>query len=125
MSESGHGKITKLRLAGCSGLALIAVIAGLSQTPAPLFEVSGVVLDPTGAAIPEAKVVLRREGVRSEKARTTNQRGQFRFTRLPDGNYEIEARKEGFKPDITQLKLGATPQAPLEIVLQIAEVRAE
>ncbi len=125
MSGTSQRKIAKLRLAGCSGLALIAVIAGLGQTPTPLFEVSGVVLDPTGAAIPEAKVILRREGVRSEQARTTNQRGQFRFTRLTSGNYEIEARKDGFKPEITQLTLGANPQAPLEIVLQIAEVRAE
>jgi len=125
MSGTGRRKSAKLRLAGCSGLALIAVIAGLGQTPTPLFEVSGVVLDPTGAAIPEAKVILRREGVRSEQAKTANQRGQFRFTRLAPGNYEIEARKEGFKPDITQITLGANPQAPLEIVLQIAEVRAE
>ena len=125
MSGTSQRKINKLRLSGCSGLALIAVIAGLGQTPTPSFEVSGVVLDPTGAAIPEAKVILRREGVRSEQARTTNQRGQFRFTRLPSGNYEIEARKEGFKPDIAQLTLGANPPAPLEIVLQIAEVRAE
>ncbi|MCI0389384.1 MAG: TonB-dependent receptor [Acidobacteria bacterium] len=125
MSGTTQRKINKLRLSGCSGLALIAVIAGLGQTPTPSIEVSGVVLDPTGAAIPEAKVILRREGVSSEQARTTNQRGQFRFTRLPSGKYEIEARKEGFKPDISQLSLGANPQAPLEIVLQIAEVRAE
>ncbi|HEV2664127.1 MAG TPA: carboxypeptidase-like regulatory domain-containing protein, partial [Blastocatellia bacterium] len=125
MSGTGRRKSAKLRLAGCSGLALIAVIAGLGQTPTPLFEVSGVVLDPNGAAIPEAKVILRREGVRSEQAKTANQRGLFRFTRLAPGNYEIEARKEGFKPDITRITLGPNPKAPLEIVLQIAEVRAE
>jgi hypothetical protein len=46
MCENSQGKITEPRLAGCSRLALIASIAGLGQIPTPLFEVSGVVLDP-------------------------------------------------------------------------------
>ncbi len=125
MSITNRRETFKLRLAGCLGLALIAAMAGLGQTPARLFEVSGVVLDPSGAAIAEAKVILRREGGGSEQARTTNQRGQFRFTRLVSGNYEIEAQKEGFKPSITQLTVGAPGTAPLQIVLPIAELREE
>lgn len=125
MGGTNQKKITKLRLVGCPGLALIAAIAGLGQTPAHLFELSGVVLDPSGAAIPEAKVILRRDDSRSEQTRTTNQRGQFRYTRLASGNYEIEAQKEGFKPTLTQLTVGAQGTAPLQIVLPIAELRDE
>ncbi|MGH9851270.1 MAG: carboxypeptidase regulatory-like domain-containing protein, partial [Blastocatellia bacterium] len=125
MGGTNQKKGARLRLVGCLGLALIAAIAGLGQTPAHLFELSGVVLDPSGAAIPEAKVILRREDSRAEQVRTTNQRGQFRFTRLASGNYEIEAQKEGFKPTLTQLTVGAQGTAPFQIILPIAELREE
>jgi outer membrane receptor protein involved in Fe transport len=125
MGGTNQKKIVRLRLLGCPGLALIAAIAGLGQAPPHLVELSGVVLDPSGAAIPEAKVILRREDTRLEQARTTNQRGQFRFARLPIGNYEIEAQKEGFKPTRTQLTVGAPAPAPLQIILPIAELRDE
>jgi outer membrane receptor protein involved in Fe transport len=125
MSRINQRENFKPRLAGCLGLALMAVIAGLGQTPTNSFEVSGVVLDPRGEAIAEAKVILRRESGGSEQARTTNQRGQFRFTRLASGNYEIEAQKEGFKPALTQLTVGAPGTAPLQLILPIAELREE
>ncbi|MEK7829737.1 MAG: hypothetical protein AAB401_01550 [Acidobacteriota bacterium] len=56
---------------------------------------------------------------------TTNQKGQFRFTRLAVGVYELELRKEGFKPEIRRINLDAVPLAPLQIVLPIADVREE
>src|SRR5262245_33445527 len=115
----------KLHSMGCLVLVLIAAAPGFGQTPTIPFEVSGVVLDPSGAVIAEAKVILRHEGGRSEQTKATNQKGQFLFTRLTSGNYEIEAQKEGFKPTITQLRVGAKPVTSLQIVLPIAEVREE
>ncbi len=114
-----------LRFAGCPVLALIAVLAAFGQTPARFFEVSGVVLDPRGEAIAEAQVVLRREGGRPEQTRATDQRGRFRFTRLASGDYEIEVRKEGFKPTVMPVVAGAQAPALLQIVLPIAELRDE
>ncbi|MCI0485740.1 MAG: carboxypeptidase regulatory-like domain-containing protein [Blastocatellia bacterium] len=123
--EAGRTNLFKFRLAGCLGLALIAAAAGLGQTPPDSFEVSGIVLDPSNAVIAGARVVLRREGVRSEKITTTDQEGRFRFGRVASGDYEIEAQKEGFKPSITRLKVGAKSPAPLRIILPIADLREE
>ena len=112
------------RFVQCLVMMLIAAITGLGQTSTNSFEVFGVVLDPSGAVIAEATVTLRRPG-RPQQTKTTSQEGRFRFTRLTTGDYEIEARKEGFKPIIANLTLGAKPPAPLEIVLPIAELREE
>ncbi|MEK6288663.1 MAG: carboxypeptidase regulatory-like domain-containing protein [Acidobacteriota bacterium] len=113
------------RIPSCLVLMLIAAIAVPGQSPPQSYEVSGVVIDPSGAVIAEAKVTLRRDDQRTEQSKTTNQKGEFRFPRLPSGNYELEIRKDGFKPTTTQLTIGAKPTAPLEITLPIADVREE
>ena len=51
-----------LRMLSCFSLMLIAVTAVLGQGPTRSFDVSGVVLDPNGAVIGDAKITLRREG---------------------------------------------------------------
>lgn len=104
---------------------LITAISVFGQTPARSFEISGILLDPNGAVIAGAKVNLRREGQRAEQSSTTNQKGEFRFTGVATGTYEIEARRDGFKTTITQLAVGAKSPGPLEIVLPIADVREE
>lgn len=112
-------------LGGCLGFALMAAVTGFGQTRTNSFEVSGVVLDPSGAVIAEARVVLRRMDGRSEETRTTNQRGEFRFTGVATGDYEVEAQKEGFKPLLTRLVVGVRAAVPIRIALTIAELREE
>jgi len=104
---------------------LVAASEVPGQSPARSFEVSGVVLDPSGAVIADAKVILRRDGGRSPETKTANQRGEFHFTRIASGDYEIEVRKDGFKPAVTHFTVGAKSPSPLEIVLPIADVREE
>src|SRR6185503_10248087 len=115
------GKRLGLQIPACLALVFISVISGFGQNPAKSFELSGVLVDPSGAVIADAKVVLRREGQRQEHSTTTNQKGEFRFTRLTSGNYEIEARKDGFKQTITPLTVGGKSPALLEIELPIGD----
>lgn len=113
------------RIAGSLALVLIAVTAVFGQSPAGSFEVSGVVLDPSGAVIGGATIVLRRDARGSSQTQKANQRGEFRFVRIASGAYEIEAQKEGFKPSVTQVTVGAKSPSLLTIVLAIADVREE
>ena len=119
------GKRLGLQISACLTLVFVSVISGFGQSPAKSFELSGVLVDPSGAVIADAKVVLRREGQLQEQSTTTNQKGEFRFTRLTSGNYEIEARKDGFKQTITPLTVGGKSPAVLEIELPIGDVREE
>ena len=112
-------------MSGCLALILISAISTLGQSPTKSFEVTGILLDPSGAVIANAKVVLRSAGQRAAQSSTTNQKGEFRFTRVASGNYEIEARRDGFKTTITPLEVGTKSPGPLEIVLPIADVSEE
>jgi len=125
MNRLNQKESFKQRLAACLALSLLAVIVSFGQSPANSFEVSGVVFDPSGAVLAEAKVTLRRVADRVEQSKRTDRRGQFRFTRVVSGHYEIEVQKEGFKPTITQLTVSAQTPASLQIVLPLAELRAD
>jgi carboxypeptidase family protein len=113
------------RILACFALVLVAAISASGQSPTRLFEVSGVVLDQSGAVIADAKVILRREGSRSTETKSANERGAFHFGHVAGGDYEIEARKDGFKPAITRLTVGSKSPSPIEIILAIADVREE
>jgi len=107
-------------------LALTILVASdaVGQTPIRSFEVSGVVLDPSRASIAGATVILRTEG-RSPETTTANEKGDFHFSRVSSGVYQIEALKNGFKSTITQLRIEARSPSHLEIVLPIADVHEE
>jgi hypothetical protein len=86
-------------------------------------EVTGVVLDPSGAAVSGAKVTLRQPSGPPLTA-STDLAGTFRFTGLADGAYELLVEREGFAPLQTRVKAAAKP-SPLRIVLRIATLRQE
>lgn len=112
------------RIVGSLALMLISMTAVFGQSPAGSLEVSGVVLDQSGAVVSGAIIGLRQDGG-SKETQKANQRGEFRFARIASGDYEIEARKEGFKPNVTHITIGAKAPAPLTIVLAVVDVREE
>jgi hypothetical protein len=58
--------------------------------------VNGVVLDPSGAAIPGAKVTLRSVDNGGARDTLTNQSGNYVFVSVEPGNYAIEVTRKGF-----------------------------
>jgi hypothetical protein len=84
---------------------------------------SGVVLDPSGAAIAGAQVLLRFEHSVLFQIKT-DAAGSFRFDRLRTGKYDIEVQADGFRG--THLETSVVPRhtPPLRIVLEIL-VQAE
>lgn len=105
-------------------LVLLAGMVVVAQSQTGL-ELSGTVFDPGGEALREAKIILRHSANSAEQTKNTDQKGQFRFTRLAGGEYEIEVQKEGFKTTVTKIRVGVAASAPLRIVLPLAEVREE
>ena len=105
-------------------LLFTGTVLGGQQAP-PVAPVSGVVLDPDGAVIADAKVILRHLGNRQEQMATTDPRGVFQFARVAGGEYEVEVQKEGFQSTVIRLVVGAKPLPPLQVKLPIAEVHEE
>src|ERR1700757_4849657 len=82
--------------------------------------ISGTVLDPSGAPIAGAEVILL-SGDGKELSRTAaDKEGSFQFEKLPTGIYKIEAQAPGFRDTILEAKLGSRAPSPLRVVLPIA-----
>ncbi|HEY1576210.1 MAG TPA: carboxypeptidase-like regulatory domain-containing protein [Terracidiphilus sp.] len=60
-------------------------------------EIAGSVIDPVGAAIPNARVVLTNADTRASTAITTDGQGFYRFSLLKPGNYSVSASAAGFQ----------------------------
>jgi len=80
---------------------------------------SGVVLDPSGAAIPGAVVALRQHAAPPETETKTDSSGSFRFDRLLSGKYEIDIRAAGFRDVHIETTLTGRHTPQMRIVLQI------
>jgi hypothetical protein len=82
--------------------------------------VSGTIVDPTGAVVPAAVVVLRNSATGSQQTCTTDAAGQYAFSALPAGHYQIEIAAPGFKPyQLTDLNLATSAALKLDVQLEL------
>src|SRR6266702_2289305 len=58
---------------------------------------TGTVADPSGAAIPNAKVIVRNDETHIERISISNENGNFNLTNLPSGNYSIRVEATNFQ----------------------------
>ena len=58
--------------------------------------VAGTVVDSTGAALPQAAVVVHSTATNADSNITTDQSGYFRITRLVPGDYTVKVTAPGF-----------------------------
>ena len=95
--------------------------SGEDAQNAGLRSISGMVLDPSGAAIAGADVILLSGDGKELSRITSDQDGSFQFEKLAVGAYKIQAQAAGFRDTIVELKLGSRTATPLRVVLPIAE----
>src|SRR5438094_2828612 len=101
---------------------LVCLRLALGQSGVPL---TGAIEDPAHAGVSGATVTLKGADGAVIQSVAADPLGAFRFERVPPGSYAIEARREGFKPFTTRLRVGSRPPAPLKLALAIADVRQE
>jgi len=86
-------KKLQLCVVGLSLLAFAASAAGQIQNG----QFTGIVTDPTGAAVGNAKITLTSATTGLTVTTTTNSSGSYTLKELPVGNYKITAEASGFK----------------------------
>jgi Carboxypeptidase regulatory-like domain len=89
-----------------------------SQTAPRGSSIAGIVLDPSGAAIVGAQVILKRNVVPIGQT-ATDDSGSFHFGSLEPGGYQLSIQKEGFRETTKMVNIGS--RSPLiRIVLPIS-----
>lgn len=75
-----------------------------ARAQSPNGTISGVVLDPTGAVIPEADVLVANDATGVQYSAKSTREGLYLVSNLPPGTYRLQVSKIGFKtlikPDI-------------------------
>lgn len=115
MRSAGRGVVL------ASVVVLLGAVCSL-EGQGNLGSLTGNVVDPTGAVIPEANVTLR--NVETNVVYTTvSGEGGYTFRGLPPGVYRLEAEKPGFKKTVREriTILTATTTA-LDVVLEVGAV---
>src|SRR5881396_1674476 len=74
---------------------LLVALSAFAQVQNGQF--TGTVTDPSGAAIPDAKVTVTNMGTNLSVTTTSNQSGVYTVRELPVGTYKISAEAKGFK----------------------------
>lgn len=112
-------------------LSLLALsLSALGQIQNGQF--TGTVMDPSGAAIANAKVTVTNAGTNFSVTTSTGPAGLYKFNELPAGTYQITAEAEGFKTTAVKglvLNAGTTQRADFNMQLgqtrEIVEVTGE
>jgi hypothetical protein len=71
----------------------------------PSSGISGIVTDPSGAVVPTATVQLRQLATNRTSSTQTDQSGEFKFTGLAPGQYELQISRPGFRQTIQRVDL--------------------
>jgi hypothetical protein len=122
------------RIAGVVLSAMMTAVSAFSQTPAktlpetriqsgqPRLSVALTVVDPTGAVIQHASVMLSDSSGRIVRELNTNSVGAVRFTGLTRGVYKLKVEARGFKSTDHPVTLMDAKTEHLRMKLQIARV---
>src|SRR5215471_5639196 len=112
---------TWMRSVGCLTLAGFCLLFLQSQHSFGQVDegsVSGVVTDPTGAVVANAKVTLLNTDVGLSLETTTSSSGQYIFSPVRIGHYSVSATASGFSTT-TQQNLEVTVQLHLSVNIQL------
>ncbi len=101
-------------------LTIFAVSLGASAQSS---QVSGQVVDPAKAAVPEVSLTLTHVETGEQRHTLSSGEGYFSFPLLPTGHYELTAEKDGFE---TQHHTGIVAETgsitTVDVTLQVGEV---
>ena len=107
----------------CIALATVSSVPAWGQSQAINGTIRGRVIDPSGAAIPDASVSVANRSTGFSRSGSTNSEGYYVFPNLPLGSYEVGVQKTGFgsvrHPGVV---LDAGSEAVIDAQLKLGQV---
>jgi len=109
-----------VRFAILSALALAFAGSGYATV---FGNVRGIIHDPQHRPIPNAQVVLHAAGSAWSKVAHTNAAGEFEFSAVPAGDYNLDVKASGFQPAKKFLTVTSGSAPILHFALEIAAAK--
>ena len=109
-------------LRACILVSLFFCAAATASGQAVGASLQGAVTDPTGAAVPNARVELRNPDTAAIFHAVTDGAGRFREPLLPPGSYGVRISADGFQSVLEKgLRLSVGQDAVLDTTLQLGK----
>jgi len=114
------------------GVAVVAIIL-LTVWGAPLWgqtgasaQISGLVSDPSGAIVPNAKVTATHVATGLVRTTLSGSDGLYELPNLPVGSYRLEVQAAGFETYVqTGIQLQVSNNATLNVTLRVGEAKQQ
>src|SRR3954453_8001729 len=104
-----------------TAVSLLCHLALLAQTATGVLQ--GVVTDPSGAPVPEAKVTVENQRTSVRINTVTNAEGRYVSPFLSPSEYRLTVEKSGFQKNVTNdIKVDVQQTVGLDIQLKIGDV---
>jgi hypothetical protein len=116
--RSRFGVIVSIFLFLCS-------LLGFAQSGGNSGSVHGIVLDPTGAVVPNATVEIHNPISQFDRTITTDSSGNFRFDNVPFNPYHLTVTAQGFATKAQDIDVRSMVPVDLKIGLQVTGATAQ
>jgi hypothetical protein len=101
-------------------LVALVVLNPVAQAQLTSGDLVGTITDPTGAAVPQAKVDIVEETTGVKTAQSSDGNGQYRFNNLPIGKYDLTISATGFSTNTLKgvaIELNKTATQNINLVI--------
>ncbi len=107
-----------------SVVGLMILIAGLATSAAAqgTADIVGRVADVSGGVLPGANMVAKNVETNITRATVTSATGDYTFTALPVGTYEVRAELSGFNGESSRITLATGDRARVDLRLQLGAI---
>jgi len=104
--------------------AVVTMTSGIGLAQLVTSDITGVVKDPTGAAIPGATVTATNTATRLALTATSERDGVYRIHGIPPGTYNVQAEASGFQPYSRQgVTIEVNQQIALDFDLKVGNTK--
>lgn len=94
-------------------------LSAFAQAGGSSSSVSGTVLDPTGAVVPDATVEIRNPVSQFDRVTTTNSTGDFTFPNVPFNPYHMTVTSKGFSPYVQDVDVRSSVPVNVSVNLKL------
>jgi hypothetical protein len=125
MQEDLMPSLNRFFIVLLAGLLFGLSASGMAQSLGNAGTVTGVVSDPNGAVIAGATLVIQSRVTGYRRSTTTDAAGSFRFSGVPQNNYQLTVSANGFSSLSQSLSVRTSVPISLDIPLRVGDVSNE